>query len=231
MFLDDRGSVGAFERLFGAALIANAGSEIYAGVWHVHTGRFYPWRHLGILPLHPPAILALEWALTIGCGLLLALRKRTTLAWRIATPLLLFSVLQRFSNHGALLFIVALFVSLSPPSDSSREPNLGLVRAQLVIVYVFSALNKLTHGFTRGTSLHVLLGLGAPLAPAASWAVVAVELVIPIALVMRPRAGLALVIAMHLAFAALIPGVASFGLVMTAMATLFLDVTPRRERG
>jgi hypothetical protein len=242
MFLDERfdpGAVTWFERIFGAALVTNVGSEIYGGVWHVHAGRFYPWRHLGLVPLYPPAILAIEWLALGACGLALIAGRRTHLAWRIAAPVLLVSVLERYSNHAALLFLVALFVSLSPPAPSTTQveaerPNLGLVRAQLVIVYVFSALNKLTHGFTRGTSLANLLGLGPSSAPLASIAsivscgVVVAELAIPALLVLRPRLGIAAVIAMHVAFAAAIPGVASFGLVMTAMAMLFL---PPRSQG
>ena len=51
--------------------------------------------------------------------------------------------------------------------------------------------------------------------------VIGTELAIPLVLVLRPRAGIALVVAMHAAFALLVPGVISFGIAMTALAVLF----------
>ncbi|MDB5213053.1 MAG: hypothetical protein JWO86_980, partial [Myxococcaceae bacterium] len=110
------------------------------------------------------------------------------------------------------------------------HPALGLVRAQLVIVYVFSALNKLTHGFGSGRSLVHLLGGAASTSPspfspvlatALSLLVIATELAIPVVLVYRPRAGIGLVVAMHVAFALLVPGVISFGIAMSALSVLF----------
>jgi hypothetical protein len=143
------------------------------------------------------------------------------------------AVLERYSNHGVLLFLVAFFLTLAPPQVSAPDfrerahPALGLVRAQLVIVYVFSALNKLVHGFGSGRSLAHLLGaplvsgLSPALATALSVLVIATELAVPLVLVLRPRAGIALVVAMHMAFALLVPGVVSFGIAMTALAVLF----------
>ena len=49
-------------------------------------------------------------------------------------------------------------LSIAPPDlarpsfDAERHPALGLVRAQLVVVYGFSALNKVTHGAGRARS-------------------------------------------------------------------------------
>ena len=68
----------------------------------------------------------------------------------------------------------------APSFDDAPHPALGLVRAQLVIVYAFSALNKLAHGFFRGDSLAILMQTsGHSLAPwggALSWAVILAEL-------------------------------------------------------
>ncbi len=224
----DRRAVVWFERLFGAALVAEVATNASHGVWHVHTGRFYPWRHLGILPLYPAPVLALEWALLGGAGVALVLGFQRAAAFRTAAIVLFVSVLERYSNHGALLFLVALYVSLRPPSlaaprlDRGAHPNLGLVRAQLVIVYGFSALNKLTHGFWRGDSLTNLLGLAHGPAMTLACLTIAAELLLPALLLVRPKLGVVLVAVLHLAFALAVPGVVSFGIVMLAMALLFL---------
>ena len=233
----DARAVAWFLRLFGVALVVDVVAEIAAGVWHVHTGRFYPWRSLGIVPLYPASVLAVEWTVRAGAGLTLLAAatpaKVVATAIRVAALVLFVAVLERYSNHGVLLFLVAFFLTLSPPDASAPDfrerphPALGLVRAQLVIVYVFSALNKLAHGFGSGRSLGHLLGarlasgLSPALATALSVLVIATELAIPVVLVLRPRAGIALVVAMHAAFALLVPGVVSFGIAMTALAVLF----------
>lgn len=242
----DARAVTWFLRVFGVALVVDVLTEVLAGVWHVHTGRFYPWRHLGIVPLYPAPVLAVEWTVRAAAGLALAAgatRPRVVAtAVRMAALALFAALLERYSNHGVLLFLLAFFLTLGPPDvtapsfDGAGHPALGLVRAQLVVVYVFSALNKLVHGFVDGRSLANLLGtsLGAPLASgparALSWMVIATELAIPIVLYRAPRAGIAIVIAMHLAFAALVPGVASFGLAMLAMALLFYGLGTSRKR-
>lgn len=236
----DAGSVLWFLRIYGVALIVDVVTEMASGVWDVHAGRFYPWRHLGIVPLYPPAVLVVEWAVRIAGGLALVLgakkAKTIALASRVLAIVLFVAILQRYSNHGVLLLLVAFFLTLAPVDasgfDVANVPHhaLGLLRAQLVIVYVFSALNKLTHGFTNGRSLANLLHatptgtLGAGSASALSWLVVAGELAIPVLLVRSPRAGIAAAIAMHGVFTALVPGVASFGLAMIAMAMLFSRV-------
>jgi hypothetical protein len=226
-----------FLRLFGVALVVDVASEIAAGVWGVHAGELYPWRHVGIVPLYSPALLAVEWTLRAVSGVALVSaphRARVVAAAvRVAALVLFVAVLERYSNHGILLFLVAFYLTIAPPDvngagfDDSPHPALGLVRAQLAIVYVFSALNKLTHGFGGGESLANLLALSPGPARALSWAVIVVELGLPFLLWRSPRAGIVVVIAMHLAFAALVPGVASFGLAMIAMSVLFLRVTAR----
>lgn len=228
-------SVVAFLRILGAALVVDVSTEMAAGVWHVHTGQLYPWRHLGIVPLYPASVLAVEWLLRAGAGVTLVLAPRNAkavaAAVRVLAIVLFVAVLERYSNHGVLLFLVTLYLTLAPPDVGSAgfagraHPALGLVRAQLVIVYVFSALNKVTHGFLNGHSLSNVLGgaiSGGP-ARALSLVVVVAELALPLLLLRRPRAGVAAVVAMHAVFAVLVPNVASFGLTMIAMSALFLE--------
>ena len=231
-----------FLRLFGAALVVDVVTELMAGVWHVHTGRLYPWRNLGIVPLYPVSVLAIEWALRAAAGIMLVVGARRakviSAAVRIATFVLFVAVLERYSNHGVLLFLIAFFLTIAPidvtePSFRERsQPALGLVRAQLAIVYVFSAVNKLAHGFASGHSLSNLFG-GAlapgPAAQALSVLVIATELALPLVLLRWPRIGLAGVVAIHLGFATAVPGVASFGVAMIAMAVLFAAPSPSRR--
>ena len=232
----DARAVAGFLRLYGIALVVDVLVELGAGVWDVHTGQLYPWRHLGILPLYPARGLAIEWGLRALSGLALAFGARqpqlVALAVRILVPVLFVAVLERYSNHGVLLFLIALYLSIAPPDltrpafDQEPHPALGLVRAQLVIVYVFSALNKLTHGFGRGDSLANLLALPPGTARILSWSVIAAELALPIVLYRWPRLGLAGVVVMHVTFALLVPGVWSFALAMIAMALLFTRRSP-----
>jgi hypothetical protein len=238
--VDDRfdgRAVAWFLRLYGIALVVDVATEMQAGVWGVHTGALYPWRHLGIIPLYPARGLAIELGLRGVAGLLLAAcpgRPRlVALAVRVLVPVLFVALLERYSNHGVLLLLIALFLSIKPPDltrpafDEETHPALGLVRAQLVIVYAFSALNKLTHGFASGDSLTNLLSLAPQSARFLSWGAIAAELALPILLLRFPRVGLAGVIVLHLGFALLVPGVWSFALAMIAMATLFRG-GPRR---
>ena len=239
----DARAVTWFLRVYGAALTVDVATELSAGVWHVHSGRFYPWRNLGIVPLYPPSVLAIEWALRAAAGLMLLVGARHTkvasAAVGLAALVLFVAVLERYSNHGVLLFLIAFFLTLAPldvtsSSFGDREhPALGLVRAQLAVVYVFSAVNKIAHGFASGHSLSNLLGGALTPGPAAkglSLLVIATELALPLVLLRWPRAGLAGVVAMHVAFAALLPGVTSFGLAMIAMAVLFAAPSPPRRK-
>jgi hypothetical protein len=245
MFLADRfyaPAVALFLRLFGLAIVVDVATELHSGVWEVHAGALYPWRHLGIIPLYPVRGLAVEWALRVAGGVVLLLGaghlRALTLAVRTLVPVLFVALLERYSNHGVLLFLVALYLSLAPPDlarpgfDAAPHAALGLVRAQLVIVYVFSALNQVTHGFGRGDSLANLLGLARGPAHALSWVVIAVELLLPALCYLRPRLGLAGVALLHAGLALAIPGVWSFGLTMVAMATLFVTSgrAPSAER-
>lgn len=230
----ERERVRWFERLFGVALLVEVATQATSGVWRVHAGASYPWRHLGVVPLERPAFLVVEWLTVVACAMLVILDRRRRAAWRVLAAALLWGVLQRFSNHGALFFMIALFVAFDPPDttaedfESREHVNLGLVRAQIVIVYVFSALAKLLHGFTSGASLANLFGVAPGLARAGSWVVIAGELALAALVVKRPRAGVVGIVMMHAVFAALLPNVLSFGVCMLAMAMLWLPVSPER---
>lgn len=217
-------------RLYGLALAIEVVTGIRNGVHRVHTGELYPWRHLPIVPLYPAPVLFVEWAVTIAVAgvLLLGPASIRRQAWRAAAVVTLVALSQRYSNHGALAFIVAAFVALDPPAvDEGRvtSPFLALVRAQLGIVYVFSALNKLLHHWLDGASLANLLGISVMVARPLAFAVIVLELAVPALLVVRPRIGFVALVALHAGFAVALDNVTSFGVTMAAMAITFWPLT------
>lgn len=219
--------------LFALAMALEVATAAFSGVRGVHEGTLYPYRHVPIVPLYPPLALLVEWAATLVCAALLATGRAPSFVYRATALVLVTAVLQRFSNHGALMAIVACFLALAPPDlasptfDESPHPTLGLCRAQLAIVYVASALNKALHGFGDGHVIRILAPSLAPWAPALAWVVIAVEALVPVVLVVRPRLGVAVVAVMHALFAIAVPHVLTFGLTMLALAWLFLPAPPR----
>ena len=78
------------------------------------------------------------------------------------------------------------------------------------------------NGFLDGQSLANLPGYAPRTASVLSVVTVALELALPVVLVVAPRVGIALVLALHLAFATQLPGLWSFSLTMVAIAGLFM---------
>jgi hypothetical protein len=225
-------AVTGFHRFLGASLIARMLTDLSAGIYRVHSRELFPWRHLPIVPLYPPSLLLLEWLLLIssGAALLLFPLQRATLrvALWIALTATVMGLSQRYSNQTALALIVLLSCVLKPATaeDLKREldyPNLDLVRYQLLIVYGFSALNKISAGFLSGEALSALLRLQPVMGQSLSWAVVLAELALPVLFITRKsRIGWLGVLVLHTAFSVLMPGLLPFGLLMLALATLWL---------
>ena len=233
----------AFLRVLGLALLACVATDAWGGAWRVHSGELFPWRHLPFVALYSRSVLLVEWALGVGAGLALvsgARGARARAAVVIGLVATIMGLSQRFSNHRALVLIVLAFVALAPlsvgkpgedgKSSSRAHPNLGLVRAQLVLVYATSALDKIAHGFLSGDALVTLFGTPRSLARPAAWGVVGAELLIPVVLCVSPRVGVAAVIGLHVAMAILLPSVWPFTLVMIAMALLFLGAPTFQAR-
>jgi hypothetical protein len=233
-----RGGLGPFYLTLGAALIARVALDALRGVWRIHSGELFPWRHLPGVPLYSTHWLLVEWLASLAAGLCMLLGLRLRLAVGVALLASLAGLSQRSSNQQWLMLMVLGFLALSPCgvgfSDPRDSPNLRLVKSQLAIVYVCSALNKGLAGFLDGATLRNSLldsavlpaALLAPgrdgLASALSWAVVLAELALPVLLWRWPRLGVAVVAVLHLGFAVALPGVLPFGLLMLAMSLLFL---------
>lgn len=222
-------------RLLGAAMVALVVHEVWAGYPRVHAGELFPWRHLPVVPLASPAVATAEWAALAVLGACVALQVAPRVTLRLAALVALWGIGQRYTNQRALLVIVLSFLALDPPGPdpgSRAWPNVALVRLQLVLVYVTAAVAKILEGFLSGDSLAVLLGMAPGPARAASIAVVAAELALPILLVLAPRAGALGVALLHAGFSLFMPGLLPFGLTMIAMAALSWDrALVRNARG
>jgi hypothetical protein len=201
-----------------------------AGIYRVHTGELFPWRHLPVVPLYSPKLLLLEWLLLVASGLALLLLTQLRVALYVALFATAMGLSQRYSNQGALALIVLVCCVLKPttPSDLTTRaaaPHLDLLRYQLLIVYGFSALNKIRAGFLSGAALATLLHIPLPLAHLGSWLVVLTELLLPLLLVRKqPHLAWLGVLLLHLAFSLLMPGLIPFGLLTLALATLWLPL-------
>lgn len=220
-------ALAGFYRLLGASLIARGVTDCNAGIHRVHSGELFPWRHLPIVPLYPPGVLVVEWLLLAVSGVALLLLVRLRAALFVALLATGMGLSQRYSNQGALALIVLICCVLKPTTPIELQhrvasPNLDLLRYQLLIVYTFSALNKTRAGFLSGATLSNLLSLPLSWAGFASWAVVLGELLLPLLFLWRPRPAWAGVLLLHLAFSFLMPGLVPFGLLMLALATLWL---------
>lgn len=223
-----RHGLAGFYRLLGASCIARLATDWHAGIYRVHSGELFPWRHLPIAPLYPPGLLLVEWLLLAASGVALLLLTRVRAALYVALLATAMGLSQRYSNQSALALIVLSCCALKPttPSDLAAQaasPHLDLLRYQLLIVYVFSALNKLRAGFLTGETLSVLLDMPLSIARPLSYGAVAMELLIPLLLVTRNwRLAWLAVVLLHLSFSVLMPGLVPFGLLILALATLWL---------
>lgn len=214
-------------------MVAMVVEDFAKGAWAVHSGYLFPFR--ATLPLYKPPFLVVEWLLTITAAILL-FRERVRVGSLLGLAITGIALTQRFSNHRCLLFILLLFLVFDAGAVAGRasathngesgSAGFTLARVQLVLVYLFSAANKLAAGFLSGESLSNLFAplLPVPIAQALSAFVIICELAIPVMLIWRPRIGLAGLVSMHLAFAIAMPGVVSFGLLMTALGVLFLPL-------
>ena len=224
-----------FYRLLGLALISCVAEDVINGVWFIHTGQYFPWRHLSFVPLYSVPFLILEWGLLVLSGALILFERTRQNGLRLAVLFVFISISQRFSNHRSLILIVLVYLVASP----RKMPQMGyrLIRYQLLIVYLFSALNKIDANFLSGRSLlalgHNVQGailptwlvrgiLSPPFATPLSWVVVGLEFVIPILLLQWPIVGLIFLLSLHAGFSLMMPAIWPFTFIMVAMGLLFL---------
>lgn len=216
-------AVAGLYRLLGLSLIARVLTDAQAGVWRVHTGELFPWRHLPVVPLYPVSLLALEWTLLVSSGALLVALCWQKVALRLALVGTLMALSQRYSNQMALMLMVLVFCNLQVVSvqqaAQGEHPQLRLVRLQLLVVYFFSALHKLLAGFWDGRALVNLLHVSPALGQLLAILALAAELLLPAVFLLGWRKlGLLGVIGLHLGFMVALPGLWPFTLTMVALA-------------
>ena len=230
--------VEAYYRLLAATLAALVLADLHNDLWGFQAGRIYPYRHVPVVPLYGRPGLVLEWAafLTSAAGLWRGHRRPAAL-W-LGAGAMLASLTQHYSNHGTLTFMVLLFTALHAPREDADlvRPNMLLVRWQLAIVYVFTALNKVIADYLGGQSMaNLYLAIRDPRVPrewfaamfrppgvvALSIGIVVVELLIPPLLSRWPLVGFALVLGLHGGITILMPGILPFGLIMVTMSVVY----------
>jgi len=223
-----------FYRLLGVALAARLWTDGQSGIWRVHTGELFPWRHLPGIPLYSSSALLIEWtALALAAlGLLSGVQLRASLYLGVLA--ILMGLSQRYANQNVLLLLILVFATLrfmSPPALATREPdspNFTLIRWQLWIVYGFSIANKLAHGFLSGDAIEALFGAGESLSRLAAFGVIVAEALVPILLSSgNERVGFYAAVLLHGMFALAMPGLWPFSFAMLAMAVLFVPARPR----
>lgn len=228
-------SIGIFYRMLGLSILLLVVYEVFNAQWSVHAGVLCPRRLPTLIPLYPPAALALEWALTLAAGLWLLSGKGRRKAAALAAAILAVSLTQRFLNQKLLIFFFALYGAVDEES-----PGPSLILWQTTIVYWASALAKLRWGFASGDSLAQVLRLASDMPGAVSglfllpWvkplslAVLAGEFSLPFLLWKRPRQGFVLLLALHLGFTLFMPGLWAFTAAMAAAGVLFIgrEISP-----
>lgn len=224
-----------FYGFLSAALVSCVVEDVICGIWKIHTGQYFPWRHVPIVPLYPAPVLLIEWGFLFLSAWMIALGKNRRLGSLIGAVTLLVSLTQRYSNHRSLIVIVLIYLAVS--SAKHLRFAYQMIRYQLILVYLFSALAKIDAGFLSGETLsaigHNVRGAMLPdswvraiLMSSASrplaWLTVVAELGMPILLLKAPMVGFGLVLLLHCSFSLMMPAIWPFTFVMIAMAALFL---------
>lgn len=228
-----RGALEWSYRLLGAATLVMAGQELAAGHLGVNAGELYG-RRPAFFPLVPPGAMIALWLAQAGAGLALISGSKRRAAVRFAACAVVLALTQSWFNQKMFLALTLLALSIEPPDSEEPGVSVRTVRIQLALLYLASAAFKLRDGFGSGDSLAsaleqiserglspwIVLPLAA--APVLSKLALAAEAALPFILLRSPRAGVAGVVALHLGFAACLPGIWPYTLTACAAALLFL---------
>lgn len=222
-----------FYNVLALAILARIYSDIFVlHRWQIHTGELFPYRQgLLFLPLLPPVFLILEWVTSLAACYFLA-NGRVRLGAGIAVGSYFLSLSQMYQNQKVLLLIVFATLLIKPVTRGVAQEysTKDFLKWQIILVYFFSALHKILGKFSTGETLKDLfekvLQFPYPITQKiyliAAWIVIMVELIAPLLLLLKPRAGVVLVIALHIGLAIVMPDILAFSLVMIALSMLFL---------
>lgn len=228
-----RGALEWSYRLLGAATSAMAIQELAAGHLGVNAGELYG-RRPSFFPLLPAGAMIALWLAQAGAGLALIAGWNRSAAVRFAACAVLLALTQSWFNQKMFLALTLLALSIEPPDSEEAGYSVRTARLQLLLLYLASAAFKLRDGFGSGESLMAALEqirergltpwivLPVAAAPLLSKLALAAEAALPFALLRSPRLGVAGVVALHLGFAACLPGIWPYTLTACAAALLFL---------
>ena len=113
-------SIEGFYFFLGLAIILCVTNDIANGVWHIHSGRYFPWRHMGVVPLFPASFLVVLWPLLLTSSCMIISNKKRNLGICLAALGVLIDLTQHFSNHRSLIFLVLLYLCIPTAAKKIR---------------------------------------------------------------------------------------------------------------
>ncbi|MDG0814818.1 hypothetical protein [Bdellovibrio svalbardensis] len=231
----EKNSLRLFYMFLGAAVLLRLLDDVLLGRWGIHAGAIFPYRHPGYFPLYGTTGLLLEWALALTGGVLLFTNEKRKGAFFAAIAMSL-SLSQMMQNQKILLWIVLWIVALT---DLGKNiPARKFLKWQIVLVYTFGALSKIFDQFVTGETLHIIAlrqmetttglqkFLWSPLlnsgfSTMVSYAVIALELLIPLLFIRKKEWAWFFVLVLHGGFVVMMKDLSSFTFSMFALASLY----------
>jgi hypothetical protein len=232
-----------FFLLFGLSLLSRTISDLLMGRFSVATGELYQYRQRFDFPRYGTALFIFEVAvLFVAAGLLIA-RKNV----RLASGLLILGTsmaMTQMFQHQKMLFLVVAFALVVSPRGLNAA-SVYFLRIQIVVVYVFSVVSKISTGFlesqvTLGAIEYSVRGdemRAAFLIPVLKYLknaplnefVIGFELLVPVLLLTVPRVGFFAAVILHLGMAVFLANVLPFSLLMIALALLYFPMAELKE--
>lgn len=229
--------------LLGLALLSRTLSDILMGRLGVATGELYRHRQRLDFPLYGPLVFILEIAILLCASWLFMSRVRVRLAAILMILGTLMSMTQLFQHQKMLFLIVGLGVVFVP--GGMNAVSVYFLKAQLLIVYVFSVVSKVATGFLQSSDTFRAIEYSINgdrlrtffLAPVLQYLqempigylVVGLEIIVPLAILRAPRAGVLFAVILHMAMAILLSNVLPFSILMIALASLYFPTDKLNE--
>jgi len=196
-----------------------------------------PWAEW--LPAATPATVGTSSVVWVGFALIFAagVKPRFSGAVLVVSMVAAMSLDQQaYSNHLYLLIVLVALTTLAQPQESNEAPAwpVLLFKIQIMIVYVFAALTKITSDWLDGSVLERFLGLGLVDVPNAlvtggigkflAIAVIVVELCIATALWFRATRAAAIIagVLFHVAISLVMAPTVQFLIFSAEMVTGYL---------
>jgi hypothetical protein len=216
-----------FYSLLAVAIVTRFFCDFLNERWRIHSGEIFPIRHIEFFPTYSTSMLCLEWGVTLIGAILFTTNKIRWGALLVSLSYVM-SLTQMYQNQKFLILII-MFALAVQPLDLQRANSLRFLKWQMLLIYLFTAVQKIFDQFISGDTLRILFldvlkinGIANPkLFHGLSVVVIATELSVPLLLLKKPWWGVAVVTGMHLSFAILMPDIWPFTLTMIALSFLF----------